>query len=117
MDTNNQSSQYNYNQQPVAPQPVNPQVTGSQMGTVVQMQPVARGNAEHFKKYGLLSVVFGLIYGFCLYNNHSSITYPIFMVCALVILKLIRAGRTQVSDLSFNIYPSHLACTLVKAHI
>ena len=101
MDTNtNQSSQYNYNQQPVAPQPVNPQVAGSQMGNVVQMQPVARGNAEHFKKYGLLSLVFGLIYGFCLYNNHSSITYPIFMVCALVILKLIRArdGLSLITD-------------------
>ena len=70
------------------------------MGNVVQMQPIARGNAEHFKKYGLLSVAFGLIYGFCLYNNHSSITYPIFMVCALVILKLVRAkdGLSLITD-------------------
>lgn len=95
---NNQSSQYNYNSTGPAvqnPQPVNPQ-----MGNVVQMQPIIRGNAEHFKKYGLLSVVFGLIYGFCLYNNHSSITYPIFMVCALVILKLIRAkdGLSLITD-------------------
>ncbi len=104
MDTNtNQSSQYNYNYTgPAAqnPQPVNPQPVNPQMGTVVHMQPIIRGNAEHFKKYGLLSVVFGLIYGFCLYNNPSSITYPIFMVCALVILKLIRArdGLSLITD-------------------
>lgn len=46
--------------------------------------------AEHFKKYGILSAIFGLIYSICLYNNHSSITYPIFMLCALIILKLVR---------------------------
>jgi hypothetical protein len=46
--------------------------------------------AEHFKKYGILSAMFGLIYSICLYNNHSSITYPIFMLCALIILKLVR---------------------------
>lgn len=89
METNNnQTPQYSYN------------YTGPQMGNVVQMQPMIRGNAEHFKKYGLLSVVFGLIYGFCLYNNHSSITYPIFMVCALVILKLVRAkdGLSLITD-------------------
>ena len=114
METNNnQVPQYNYNYtgpaaqnpqpagpQPVNPQTVNPQMTNPQMGNVVQMQPVIKGNAEHFRKYGLLSVVFGLIYGFCLYNNHSSITYPIFMVCALVILKLVRAkdGLSLIAD-------------------
>ena len=46
--------------------------------------------AEHFKKYGILSAMFGIIYSICLYNNHSSITYPIFMLCALIILKLVR---------------------------
>ena len=109
METNNnQSPQYNYNYtgpqignpQVVNPQMVNPQTGNPQMGNVVQMQPMIRGNAEHFKKYGLLSVVFGLIYGFCLYNNHSSITYPLFMACALVILKLIRArdGLSLIAD-------------------
>lgn len=119
METNNnQTPQYSYNYTgPAAqnPQPVNPQYTGPQMsnpqivnpqagnpqmGNVVQMQPVIKGNAEHFRKYGLLSVIFGLIYGFCLYNNHSSITYPIFMVCALVILKFVRArdGLSLITD-------------------
>ena len=76
METNNnQTPQYSYNYTgPAAqnPQPVNPQHTGPQMsnpqivnpqagnpqmGNVVQMQPVIKGNAEHFRKYGLLSVV------------------------------------------------------------
>ena len=49
-----------------------------------------KGNADVFKKYGLLSLVFGILYTFCLYKNHSGITYPFFMIGALTILYFIR---------------------------
>ena len=110
MDTNNnQTPQYNYSNNAQAPQPgqpgpnpvgpgmVNPQIYNS---VVTPMPQPIRGNAEAFRKYGTLSIIFGLIYGFCLYNNHASITYPIFMIAALVILKLVRArdGLSLIAD-------------------
>ncbi|WP_158589556.1 DUF4153 domain-containing protein [Butyrivibrio sp. CB08] len=96
MDANNmQTPQMNNNNNIVqAPQfNNNPNVQQPQ-------PPVIRGNAEAFRKYFSLSVIFGLIYGFCLYNNHSSITYPIFMIAALVILKIARAkdGLSLITD-------------------
>ena len=93
METNNnQMPQYNNGSSAQAPQ----------FNNVTPMPPTSAptGNAEHFKKYGLLSLVFGLVYGFCLYNNHASITYPIFMAGALIILKLFRAkdGFSLLAD-------------------
>lgn len=49
-----------------------------------------KGDGEVFRKYGLLSLIFGIIFTFCLYKNPSGITYPIFMVCAISILYFIR---------------------------
>ena len=79
---------------------VNPPL-GTGFSDSVPIRPVAKtGNAEHFKKYGLLSFLFGSIYSFCLYDNHSSITYPIFMLCALIILAMIRRkdGLSLIAD-------------------
>ena len=66
----------------------------------IQAAAVQKESAEHFKKYGILSAIFGLIYSICLYNNHSSITYPVFMLCALIILKLVRRkdGLSLIAD-------------------
>ncbi len=66
--------------------------TGQATAGYVQNAAVAtvKGNATIFKKYGLLSLVFGVLYTFCLYKNHSGITYPFFMVGALTILYFIR---------------------------
>ncbi len=49
-----------------------------------------KGNGEVFKKYGLISLVFAIVYTFCLYKNHSGITYPIFMAITLGFLQIIR---------------------------
>lgn len=49
-----------------------------------------KGSGAVFKKYGLLSLIFGILYTFCLYKNHSGITYPFFMLGALTILYFIR---------------------------
>lgn len=48
------------------------------------------GNADSFRKYALLSVIFSIVYTFCLYKNHSGITYPIFMLVSLVLLHFLR---------------------------
>ena len=94
METNN-NNEYGYNGQTGQYVPVGPAKQTSNH-FALQAAAAQKEGAEHFKKYGLLSLVFGLIYSFCLYNNHSSITYPIFMLCALIILKLIR-GKDNLS--------------------
>ena len=49
-----------------------------------------KGDASLFKKYGLISLLFSIVYTFCLYKNHSGITYPIFMAMTLGLLHLLR---------------------------
>ncbi|SDB12990.1 protein of unknown function [Pseudobutyrivibrio sp. YE44] len=49
-----------------------------------------KGDKETFKKYGIVSLIFAIVYTFCLYKNHSGITYPIFMAITLGLLHLIR---------------------------
>ncbi len=49
-----------------------------------------KGSAEVFRKYGIISLIFSIVYTFCLYRNHSGITYPIFMLITLVLLHLLR---------------------------
>lgn len=72
--------------QDVAVEAVQPSAAYVQKTSVV----ISKGDAAIFKKYGLLSLVFGILYTFCLYKNHSGITYPFFMVGALTILYFIR---------------------------
>ncbi len=49
-----------------------------------------KGNALAFKKYGLIAVLFSIVYTFCLYKNHSGITYPFFMLITLGLLYYLR---------------------------
>ncbi|RKM56269.1 DUF4173 domain-containing protein [Butyrivibrio sp. X503] len=90
---NNQMPQYNKAQGIAVPQstPVNQAAT---------ITPIKVGNSENYKKYSLLALIFGIAYSFCLFHNHSSITHPIFMVAALIILKLMRAkeGLSLIAD-------------------
>ncbi|MCR5196080.1 MAG: DUF4173 domain-containing protein [Pseudobutyrivibrio sp.] len=51
---------------------------------------VKKGNADTFKKYGLFSLIFAVIYTFCLYKNHDAITYPIYMLVTLTLLHFLR---------------------------
>lgn len=48
------------------------------------------GSAETFKKYGLVSLIFSIVFTFCLYKNHSGITYPFFMIISLGLLAILR---------------------------
>ena len=95
---NNNTPQYN-NQIPqytsAAP---NIQNTGNQQAANVT--PIIRGNADNFRKYGFLTALLGVIYGLLIFENHSGITHPIFMLGALLILKFIRAkdGMSLISD-------------------
>lgn len=47
-------------------------------------------NNESIKKYGLLSLIFAVVYVVCLYKNTRGITYPIYMACALTLLGIAR---------------------------
>jgi hypothetical protein len=49
-----------------------------------------RGDKATLKKYGVVSLIFSIVYTFCLYENHSGITYPIFMIMTLGLLHLLR---------------------------
>ena len=61
-----------------------------------------KGNAEDFRKYGLVSIIFAIVYTFCLYKNHSGITYPIFMAGTLALLYFLRKkdGLSLISSRS-----------------
>ncbi|WP_158588944.1 DUF4153 domain-containing protein [Butyrivibrio sp. XB500-5] len=96
---NNQMPQYNNIQGNPMPQGV-PVMQGVPVRPAATITTVRVGNSENFKKYSLLALIFGIVYSFCLYHNHASITHPIFMVAALVILKLMRAkeGLSLIAD-------------------
>ncbi|MDC7278145.1 DUF4173 domain-containing protein [Butyrivibrio fibrisolvens] len=49
-----------------------------------------KGDAKVFRKYGILSLIFSIVYTFCLYKNHAGITYPIFMFVTLTLLHILR---------------------------
>ena len=63
-----------------------------------------------FKKYGICSIVFAVLYTFCLYRNHSGITYPFFMIGTFIILSRIRANdgltlmRNRNGKLGLNVF-------------
>ncbi len=69
---------------------------------VVEATKSKRDGAVAFKKYGVIAIVFAIIYTFCLYKNHSGITYPIYMAATLVCLKLMRAkdGLSLLADVN-----------------
>ena len=57
--------------------------------TVVINEPKT-GNADTFKKYALISLLFSVVYTFCLYKNYSGITHPFYMAIALGLLYWLR---------------------------
>ncbi|MCR4694938.1 MAG: DUF4173 domain-containing protein [Pseudobutyrivibrio sp.] len=61
-----------------------------------------RNGAKTFKKYGLISLIYGIIYSFCLYDNHSGITYPFYMLATIICLGLVRKkdGLSLIKDSS-----------------
>ncbi|SDH33951.1 protein of unknown function [Pseudobutyrivibrio sp. 49] len=63
-----------------------------------------KGSAEVFRKYGVLALIFSLVYTFCLYRNYSGITYPIFMAATLGLFHLLRKkdGLSLLSTRSGN---------------
>lgn len=63
------------------------------------------GDSISFKKYGLCAILFSVLYTFCLYRNHSGITYPLFMIGTFVILSRVRAkdGLTLLKSRNGNI--------------
>lgn len=73
---------------------------GAQQPQTVKIPEPNKGNAETFKKYALVSLIFSIVYTFCLYKNHSGITYPFFMAITLGLLYVIRKkdGLTLLSS-------------------
>ncbi|MBE5913692.1 MAG: DUF4173 domain-containing protein [Pseudobutyrivibrio ruminis] len=65
-----------------------PSMTNIVLEAPVQAQ--VKGDAKSFRKYGLLSLVFAIVYTFCLYKNKSGITYPIFMVITFGLIYAVR---------------------------
>ncbi len=59
-----------------------------QVLTVVREE--AKGDSSSFKKYGIVALLFSIVYTICLYKNHSGITYPIFMLITLGLLHILR---------------------------
>ncbi|MBR4668963.1 MAG: DUF4173 domain-containing protein [Butyrivibrio sp.] len=101
MEVNNNNMPQNNNIQPgMQAGPAAPTMQPGMYPGAATITPIKVGNAENFKKYGLLSIIYAAIYAFCLYDNHASITYPIFMAAALIIIKLMRAkdGLGLITD-------------------
>lgn len=65
-----------------------PSMTNIVIEAPVQAQ--VKGDAKSFRKYGLLSLVFAIVYTFCLYKNKSGITYPIFMAITFGLIYAVR---------------------------
>ncbi|MCR5416946.1 MAG: DUF4173 domain-containing protein [Pseudobutyrivibrio sp.] len=67
-------------------QQVNGQIVFPQAAAV----PMDTGSAANFKKYGMIAVIFAILYAFCLYKNWAGITYPFYMAGTLILINALR---------------------------
>lgn len=79
-------------------------------GKSVEEVQMAKGDGEAFAKYGLLSLIFTIVYTICLYRNRMSITYPIFMAITMGLIALVRKSdnlpflRDRKGKLGMNLF-------------
>lgn len=80
MNLQNDGYQYTQNNQKKNPldSPMNPVKQGQ------NEPPLLRKMGDNYKFYGSLSVIYGLIFAFCLYDNFHGITFPVCVAVTLI---------------------------------
>ncbi|WP_028242949.1 DUF4153 domain-containing protein [Pseudobutyrivibrio ruminis] len=85
-------------------------IVNENVDSKVKAGNMPKGDGISFKKYGLVSLIFAIVYTICLYGNRSSITYPIFMAITLGLIALVRKSdnlpflKDRNGKVGFNLF-------------
>ena len=65
-------------------------VQGAPIYNYAPVQEQQEGDAVSFGKYALIALIYAVLHTFCLYRNHSGITYPFYMLGTLILIHFVR---------------------------
>lgn len=99
-DNNEKTDQSIVEQSIVQPQ----SMSGSYIGLKKEIPQGIKNVGEQFEFFGLLSLLFGVIYSFCLFRNPGGITYPLLILGGYgIAVRMLGRMKLQVKKLSYFI--------------